>query len=177
MIERGRFDGRLYRALNPVWVQQPLSGEGAARFGGRFNAVGTPALYGSLSPLTALREANQAGDLQPTVLVAYDAAIERVFDSRDPSAVAGAGLAPDALAASDWREAMRGGKTAPTQEFARRLAADGWNGLLVRSFVRGAGEDDLNLVLWRWGDKPPAWLALIDDEGRLRPNDPRTHGR
>jgi hypothetical protein len=29
------FTGLLYRAHNPVWSRTPLSGEGAARFGGR----------------------------------------------------------------------------------------------------------------------------------------------
>ncbi|MBB6014070.1 RES domain-containing protein, partial [Aquamicrobium lusatiense] len=28
-------------------------------------------------------------------------------------------------------------------------------------------DDDLNLVLWRWGDAAPCRLTLIDDEGRL----------
>jgi RES domain-containing protein len=45
--------------------------------------------------------------------------------------------------------------------------SNGYNGLLIRSFAPGAKEDDLNLVLWRWGDAPPARLILIDDESRL----------
>ncbi|WP_352778981.1 RES domain-containing protein, partial [Mesorhizobium sp. M0571] len=32
---------------------------------GRFDPKGVPALYSSLSVVTALREANQAGSLQP----------------------------------------------------------------------------------------------------------------
>lgn len=164
------FDGRLYRALNPNWASEPLSGEGAARYGGRFNPVGTPALYCSLSPHTAIREANQVGDLQPTTLVAYRAAIEPVFDCRDEAAVRDAGLNPEELADPTWRETMLRDGEAPTQAFARRLIAAGWAGMIVRSFVRGCGPDDLNLVLWRWGDEPPAHLALIDDEGRLDPS-------
>ena len=35
----------LFRAHNPLWSFQPLSGAGAARAGGRFNRIGTPALY------------------------------------------------------------------------------------------------------------------------------------
>ena len=72
-----RFDGKLYRALNPLFAREPLSGEGAAIYGGRFNPKGTPALYTSLSVLTALREANQVGSLQPITLVSYDAEIDR----------------------------------------------------------------------------------------------------
>lgn len=163
------FAGRLYRALNPVWAADPLSGDGAARYGGRFNPVKVPALYCSLSPHTAIREANQVGDLQPTTLVAYRAAIDRVFDCRDEQAVRAAGLNPEELADPAWREAMRRDSEAPTQRFARRLIEEGWAGMLVRSFARGSGPDDLNLVLWRWGKQAPARLEVIDDEGRLGP--------
>jgi RES domain-containing protein len=62
---------------------------------------------------------------------------------------------------------MKAGGEARTQAFARRLVAAGYAGLLVRSFARGAGENDLNLVLWAWSDSAPSRLALIDDEGRL----------
>ena len=62
---------------------------------------------------------------------------------------------------------MRRDGEAPTQQFARQLMDDGWNGLLVRSFARASDTEDLNLVLWRWGDVSPSRLVLIDDEGRL----------
>ena len=81
------FTGLLYRAHNPVWSREPLSGEGAARFGGRFNRVGRAALYASLAPETALREANQVGTLQPTTLVAYQADIGPLLDGRDTAAL------------------------------------------------------------------------------------------
>ena len=35
------------------------------------------------------------------------------------------------------------------------------------SFAAGAGPDDLNLVLWRWGVDRPVRVLLVDDEGRL----------
>ena len=158
---------KLYRALNPVWARQPLSGEGAARFGGRFNPAGTPALYCSLSPLTALREANQVGDLQPTVLVAYNAEIERVFDGRSTGGLAEFGMTPELLADPAWRDAVAAGGGATTQTFAKSLIEREYNGLLIRSFARGAGADDLNLVLWHWSAKAPSRIELIDDENRL----------
>jgi RES domain-containing protein len=58
-----RHDGELYRALNPIYAREPLSGRGAELYGGRFNPKGVPALYTSLSVMTALREANQVGNL------------------------------------------------------------------------------------------------------------------
>ena len=41
----------------------------------------------------------------------------------------------------------------------------------VRSFAVGTGPDDLNLVLWRWGDERPVRVVLVDDEGRLAGHD------
>ena len=160
------FRGTLFRALNPLYARDPLSGEGAARFGGRFNPRGTPALYTALSIGTAIREANQVGDLQPTTLVAYRAALANLFDCRDAGALAAHGMRTDDLADPAWREAMGKGKPAPTQRFALTLIAAGHPGLLVRSFARGAGPEDLNIVLWRWSEEG-ADLSVIDDEDRL----------
>lgn len=162
-----RYKGRLYRALNPLFAREPLSGRGAALYGGRFNPRGTPALYTSLSVLTALREANQVGSLQPTTLVSYDADIDAIFDSRDEAALAAMGMDAAALADAGWRDRMTATGEAPTQGFGRRLAEAGHNGLLVRSFAPGTGDSDLNLVLLAWGDRAPLRLTLIDDEGRL----------
>nr|WP_314446616.1 RES family NAD+ phosphorylase [uncultured Sphingomonas sp.] len=160
------YDGLLYRSLNPLYARAPLSGEGASRFGGRFNPRGTPALYTALSIGTAIREANQVGDLQPTTLVAYRAVLTNLFDCRDTAALADHGMSPDVLADPAWREAMRKHGRAPTQNFALALIAAAHPGLLVRSFARGAKPEDLNIVLWRWsGDG--ARLTVIDDEARL----------
>jgi RES domain-containing protein len=161
-----RYRGPLYRALNPVFAREPLSGRGAELYGGRFNAKGTPALYTSLSVMTALREANQAGSFQPTTLVSYDAEIDDVFDTRDDAGLEAMGVSAADLADNSWRDQMKKG-IARTQAFARTLIAAGHNGLLVRSFASGTTERDLNLVLWKWGDQAPSRLALIDDENRL----------
>jgi RES domain-containing protein len=162
-----RFQGVLYRALNPIYAREPLSGRGAELYGGRFNSKGTPALYTSLSVMTALREANQIGNLQPTTLVSYGADIERVFDSRDDTALKSEGMNAAALADSTWRDQIKASGEARTQSFAHRLSASGYHGLLVRSFAPGTTGDDLNLVLWKWSDAPPSRLTLIDDEHRL----------
>ncbi|MGO4440589.1 RES family NAD+ phosphorylase [Rhizobium sp. RAF56] len=162
-----RYQGMLYRALNPIHAREPLSGRGAELYGGRFNPKGLPALYTSLSIMTALREANQVGSLQPTTLVAYDADIGRVFDSGDREALAAEGMEPAALAAKTWRDEMKANGEAKTQALARRLIAADYHGLLVRSFAPGATAEDLNLVLWKWSAAPPFRLTLIDDENRL----------
>jgi RES domain-containing protein len=161
------YSGPLYRALNPLYAREPLSGRGAELYGGRFNVKGTPALYAALTVMTAVREANQVGALQPTVLVSYDAEIERVFDTRDTAALAAAGMDDEALADNTWRDQMRAAGKARTQIFSQDLVASGYQGLLVRSFASGSAAEDLNLVLWTWGSSAPARLTLIDDENRL----------
>jgi RES domain-containing protein len=162
------YSGKLYRALNPVYAREPMSGRGAELYGGRFNPKGVPALYASTSVVTALREANQVGDLQPTMLVCYRAEIEMVFDTTDIAALEAAGLDEVALADPTWRNQMRTSGEARTQRFARDLIAAGYNGLVVRSFAKGSGPGDMNMVLWKWGLSGPSALELIDEEGRLR---------
>lgn len=162
-----QYRGKLYRALNPVYAREPLSGRGAELYGGRFNPKGMPALYASLSVVTALREANQVGNLQPTTLVSYDAEIDSLFDCRDDHALEAEGSDIVTLGDTTWRDQMKITGEAKTQVLARRLVAAGYNGLVVRSFAPGATEDDLNIVLWKWSDKSPSRLILIDDEHRL----------
>ena len=161
-----RYQGLLYRALNPVWAREPLSGEGAWRHGGRFNPKGVPALYTALSIMTAIREANQIGTLQPTTLVAYLADLEPVFDATDVDALRDYGFTHAELAANDWRVRMRENGKAPTQVLAERLMADSHVGMQVQSFTKGATRADLNIVLWSWGIQS-AKLVLVDDEHRL----------
>jgi RES domain-containing protein len=161
------YRGALFRALNPIHARQPLSGRGAELHGGRFHPKGVPALYSSLTVMTALREANQVGSFQPTTLVSYDAEIEGVFDSRDEAALQAAGCDPDTLAGAGWRDQMERRGAARTQAFGRALIAKGYRAMLVRSFAPGATKTDLNLVLWEWGASAPARLTLIDDENRL----------
>lgn len=158
-----RFRGLLYRAHNPVHAREPLSGAGAARFGGRFNRPGRDALYTSLAPEIALREANQVGTLQPTTLVAYRADIGPLLDGRNEAALEAFGMTCAALADPAWRDLMLARRPVPTQQLAEAAIARGFAGILVPSYARGAPADALNLVLWTW----QGGLTLVDDANRL----------
>jgi len=165
-LKAGRYTGPLYRALNPVYARAPLSGHGAELYGGRFNAKGIPALHTALDPATALREANQVGNLQPTILVSYAADLGPIFDTRDEDGLKQYSMTAALLADPAWRLRMLDGQPVPTQEFAQSLIADGFAGLLIRSFAKGASISDFNIVLWNWtSDK--CNLAVVDDEDRL----------
>lgn len=162
-----QFRGTLYRAINPIYARDPLSGQGAARYGGRFNPKGVCALYTALSPETAIKESNQVGTLQPTTLVAYDADIAPIFDATDHAYRSKYAISESTLYAHDWRDQMKQHGKAPTQVFAERLIANSYAGMQVSSVVRGATASDRNLVLWMWGDREPTRLTVIDNENRL----------
>ncbi len=163
-----RFRGLVYRAHNPQWSWTPLSGEGARRYGGRFNRRGVPALYTSLAPLTAIREAEPLGrPMQPLTLCAYEVDAEPVFDALDERECRWLGADDPDLACPAWEAEMLAGSLPASQVLADRLIAAGYAGMRVRSFATGAGGSDLNLVMWKWGEGRPARVVLIDDEGRL----------
>ncbi|AUC56502.1 MULTISPECIES: RES family NAD+ phosphorylase [Rhodobacterales] len=165
-LKDGRYSGPLYRALNAVYAREPLSGRGAELYGGRFNAKGTPALYTSLDPATALREANQVGSLQPTILVSYNADLGPIFDTRDQDRLERYGVTASILADPAWRMKMLDGQPVPTQDLASALIADGFAGFLIKSFAKGASSSDFDIVLWAWDGKGGS-LDVVDDEERL----------
>ncbi len=57
-----------------MWAFAPLLGNGAKRYGGRFNRAKSPALYTSLDITTAWMEAQQGFPFkaQPMTIVAYE---------------------------------------------------------------------------------------------------------
>ena len=163
-----RFRGLVYRAHNPQWSWMPLSGEGARRHGGRFNRRGIPALYTSLTPLAAIREAQPLGrPMQPLTLCAYDVDVEPVFDVLNEKRRLELGVSNSDLACPCWEAEMLAGAVPASQILADRLIAAGYAAMRIQSFAATAGNDDLNLVLWKWGSERPVRVILIADEGRL----------
>ena len=163
-----RLRGIVYRAHNPRWSWPPVSGEGARLHGGRFNRIGVAALYTSLSPVTALREAGTLGHpLQPLLLCAYEIDAEPVFDSLDSRERDIHAVTDAELRCPGWEWDMHRGSVPASQALADRLIAAGYVGMRVWSFAPGRDAQDLNLVLWHWGDRMPSRVVLIDDEGRL----------
>ena len=112
--------------------------------------------------MTAIRESNQVGTLQPTTLVSYQADMEPVLDGRLTDQLSAFDIRPTELADPTWRDAMAKHGTAKAQRFALQLIHDGYVGLLVPSYARGAGNNDINLVIWRWGPNPPTQLLIND---------------
>lgn len=163
-----RFTDPVFRAHNPLWSWDPLSGEGARRHGGRFNRPGLAALYTATSPIGALLEASPGGrPLQPVTLCQYAVDCADLFDATDPDARAAMGVELDAISCPDWRAVMLAGGVPASQELADLLIAEKYVGMCAPSFARGAGPEHRNVIFWRWSDALPHRVQVIDDEGRL----------
>ncbi len=167
-----RFQGAAYRAHNPKWSWDALSGEGARLYGGRFNAKGEPALYLSLDWNTAVLEGNQgfAFRFPPLTIVCYDVDCDSVSDLSTAEGLRAHRIAQQDLACA-WKVLAETGAPAPSWRVAERLRAEGAAGIIVPSFAPGAGTEARNLVLWRWGAELPHKVTVFDPDRRLPRDD------
>lgn len=154
-----RLRGRFWRMLAPRWAHLPLDGRGAAKRGGRFNPLGSEALYMSLEFATAVAEYEQDLGIRPGTLCAYDVDSEDILDLRNPEVMAGLGIEAD-VPGCPWKQYAFVRKTnPPTWELATRLVSAGVAGILVPSFQAKAGS---NLVLWSWNTVPGRKVVALD---------------
>jgi RES domain-containing protein len=163
-----RFQGTCYRAHDPRWSFKPLSGDGAAIRGARFNPKGISALYLALDIITAVKEANQgfAHKIEPCVLCSYQVDCDDIADLRTVAGRAEHQVSRDDMACG-WFADLAAGREPPSWQIARRLIGAGFAGVLVPSFAPGASLTDHNLVLWNWGEHLPHQVAVFDPSGRL----------
>lgn len=151
----------LFRAHAPQWASRPLSGQGAALKGGRFNRPGVAALYLSLDELTALREYQQTSPfLPPCTMCSYSVALRDVVDLRQLHH----GEPWDDLW-HDWREDWRGLRLEqhiepPTWVLGDLVLARGYTGILFPSQVRTGG---MNVVVY---------VDRLDGVNTIAVNDP-----
>lgn len=160
---RKQVAGRWWRMLSPRWHHQQLSGAGAARAGGRWNAAGMPALYLSADHATAIAEYMQSL-IHPGTLAPYDVVADKILDLSDATVRAAIGV-DDSILTLPWRRIRDIERAVPASwEIAQAAVAAGFDGCLVPSILsKGA-----NLVVWRWGSEG-ASVTLIDPGGDLRP--------
>jgi len=160
-----------------MWSFSPLSGEGAAIHGGRFNPRGVPALYLSLTIDTAVAEASQgfAAKLEPLTICLYEVDCENVIDLTSDASRAEADVRSEDMA-NPWAFARSDGKVPASWKLAKRLIERGAAGIVVPSFARHARADAKNLVLWKWSATRPHKVTVHDPSKRL-PSDQLSWGK
>ena len=155
----------LWRAYVPAWAHLPLSGEGAARFGGRWSPVGQPAIYAALELSTAWAEYNQGFVQHPATIVQLELTGARLADLTDVATLRALG-SDEAIHRCEWRAALDTGETPATHRLQARLM-NRYHGVIYPSFMSKGGRC---VALWRWNESGAPELRTIDPEGRL----PRT---
>jgi RES domain-containing protein len=153
----------LWRAFVPRWAHLPLSGEGAARFGGRWNPVGQPAIYAARELSTAWAEYNQGFVQHPALIAQLELSGADLADLTDDSVLEELGVGED-IHHCQWRDAMDRGVVPQTHELAARLLAQGRHGVVYPSVMSPGGTC---VALWRWNDATAPRLTVTDPEHRL----------
>jgi RES domain-containing protein len=151
-----------------MWAFDPLSGEGAKKQVGRFNCIGSKALYTSLDLTTAWLEAQQGFPFkaQPMTIITYDVDCANIVDLNDTNTLSFLGFNSADLACA-WEDLATQKQDPPTWQLVKKLQSLGVAGIKCRSFAPGCTEKNQNLVLWEWSDTPPHSIRIIDDFNRL----------
>jgi RES domain-containing protein len=158
-------DEVFYRYLTPKWAYLPMSGEGAANGGGRFNRPGVEALYLSRSPQTALEECKQGASISPPLtLAAYHVTLAEVVDlsgGYDPAVWGAAWANWDC----DWKQIARIDKgLPPSWAVSDTVIAARRAGILFPSTRHMGG---MNLVIFRQNLSAADKLEVYDPAGAL----------
>ncbi|WP_230390896.1 RES family NAD+ phosphorylase [Reinekea sp. G2M2-21] len=101
------YQGICYRAHDPRWVFEPISGEGAKINGGRFNRIGVGALYLGMSLESAICEASQGmgHKIQPLTICCYEVNLTNIVDLTDSRALSDFNIDPADLG-KPWAYAL-----------------------------------------------------------------------
>lgn len=153
----------LWRAYVPQWAHDPLSGAGAARFGGRWNAAGQPCLYAARELSTAWAEYNQGFVQHPATIAQLILTGARLADLTDAATLTEFAVT-EAIHRCEWRDDLDHGREPATHALAAWLAETGFDGVVYPSFMSPGGTC---VALWRWnGDGLPE-LEVVDPDHRL----------
>jgi len=163
-----RIQGAYYRGHDPRWSWAATSGEGARLHGGRWNAVGTLALYLASSLEGVIAEMTQgfSNRMEPLTLVQYNVDCEDIVDLTDSGVRATLGIEFSDMSGA-WKTLPGDESIPPTWDIADALIDGGAAGILVPSFASDAKPEHHNLVLWDWAEVPPHQVLVHDPDGKL----------
>lgn len=153
----------LWRAFVPRWAHLPLSGEGAARFGGRWNPPGAAAIYAACELSTAWAEYNQGFVQHPALIAQLELSGARLADLTDRATLGVLGIGED-IHRCEWRDLMDQGRVPETHTLRTTLLARGFHGVIYPSFMSPGGAC---VALWRWNEAGAPRLDVVDPDSRM----------
>ena len=118
-----------------------LSGNGAAKVGGRWNPPGLRAVYASLDPVTATKESYQNFSaygfkkqvIKPRVFIGADVDLHLLLDLSNRKVLGRLGFSITDLVNEDWHAIQSSGEESWTQAIGRGCFLAGFEGLLAPS--------------------------------------------
>jgi RES domain-containing protein len=169
----GPWRGVAYRAVAPRYADSGdlLSGRGSRLYGGRWNAPSTfPAIYGSLTPETAMAEvlsSFRAFNIPthralPRTFLALDVQLQRVLDLTKGFVRRHLRVSRRRMVAEEWRRIQNRGQEALTQAIGRAAHDAGLEALRVPC---AAVADGSNLVIFPTNLAAKSKLALFGEDG------------
>jgi RES domain-containing protein len=153
----------LWRAYVPRWSYLPLSGEGAARFGGRWNPAGVPSIYAARELSTAWAEYNQGFVQHPALIAQLELTGARLADLTKQMILDELGI-DGSVHRCEWRSELAQGIEPQTHRVYRQLVAAGFDGVVYPSFMSPGGTC---VALWHWNGPGQPILRIVDPEGRI----------
>ena len=154
------------RAYVPRWAHTPLSGEGASRFGGRWNPVGAVTIYAARELSTAWAEYNQGFVQHPALILQIELSGASLADLTVVGTLQELGVKPE-IHNCQWRANLANGRVPTTHNLRERLLEQGYDGVIYPSSISPGGSC---VAIWRWNAPGAPSLKAIDPEGLLPRN-------
>jgi RES domain-containing protein len=164
----GSWSGVMFRSVSPRYARAAdiVSGYGSYRAGGRWNAPGIYAIYGSIEPGLAADESFnfllqhfgwQNRDIPPRMVVGIRVSLQAVLNLTNPAGVLHQ-LNVEELLNEDWRK-MNGEQKESRSQALGRVVADLGEGILAPSRIR-MGK---NLVIYPRSLRPGSRVEILGE--------------